>query len=53
MKMNKMAFAAAVALMSASGAAMAKQKVCVFDLLGAQGDAFGMMKGPLIACGKV
>lgn len=44
MKMNKIALAAAVAMMSASGAAMAKQKICVFDLLGAQGDAFSMMK---------
>jgi len=43
-KMNKIALAAAVALSSVSGAAMAKQKVCVFDLLGAQGDAFSMMK---------
>ena len=52
MKMNKLALVGAVALMTASGAAMA-QKVCVFDLMGAQGDAFGMMKDyALFAKGK-
>lgn len=44
MKINKMTVVAAAALILASGTAMAKQKVCVFDLLGAQGDAFGMVK---------
>lgn len=52
-KLNQLAtVAATVALMAASGTAAAK-KVCVFDLLGAQGDAFGMMKDFALVSAKL
>lgn len=38
-----------VVLMLASGSALATQKLCVFDFLGASGDAYGMSKDYAIA----
>ncbi|PQA52329.1 putative solute-binding protein [Amnimonas aquatica] len=53
-KLNKMAAALlTAAAATASMQASAANKICVFDILGAQGDAFGLMKDYALAATKL